>query len=133
MLSLIFPHQQHGEGIVVGSDYEIYKKVVLSGELKGTNMHDFNVIDSGETVLTLTRVPGNSTLEQSAAVGFDGNCSAGWEVSSHRNLSSSLREKCSRAKHILISLSGITGFQGAQCTRQRGALLLERTRLARTR
>lgn len=83
MLSLILPHERHREGVILGSDCKIYRSVDLSGELKGSNMHDLNVIDSGETVLTLTRLPGNSTIEQSAAVGFDGNCSTGWEVRSH--------------------------------------------------
>ncbi|KAK5168356.1 uncharacterized protein LTR77_006926 [Saxophila tyrrhenica] len=79
MLSLIFPHKQHGEGVVLDNNYSIYTAVDLLGELKATNMHDFTVVDDGERALTLSHVPGKSTIGQSKAVGFDGNCSAGWE------------------------------------------------------
>lgn len=85
MLSLIFPHDNHHEGVILDSSYNLYSAVDLRGKLRETNMHDFTVVDDGQRALTLSNVPGKSTIEQSRVIGFEGNCSAGWEVSQEIN------------------------------------------------
>jgi hypothetical protein len=79
MLSLIFPHDPHHEGVVLDNNYEVYKTVDLRGELGDSNMHDFVVIEDGANALTLSHVKGPATVEQSKAIGFDGECRAAWK------------------------------------------------------
>jgi len=42
-------------------------------------MHDFTVVDDGEHALTLMKVPGLSSIAESSAVGYHGECNATWE------------------------------------------------------
>lgn len=79
MLSLIFPHDNNREGVILDNNYEILKSVDLRGDLKQSNMHDFTVVDNGANALTLDNDPGPASKEQSRVVGFEGNCKAAWE------------------------------------------------------
>lgn len=78
-LSLIDPQDEHKGGVILDNAYEIQHTVDLRGDLENTNMHDFTVVDNGTHALTLTKVPGGSSEEESEAVGFEGECKAGWE------------------------------------------------------
>ena len=79
MLSLIDPHNEHAEGVILDDSYSTYAAVNLLGNLSQSNMHDFTVADDGATALTLMNDHGPSTLEQSLVIGYNGTCRAGWE------------------------------------------------------
>ena len=79
MLSLILPHAENAEGVILDNRYEVYKNLDLTGDKKKSNMHDFTIVDDGEVALTLSDVEGRSTLEQSKAIGWEGRCKAHWE------------------------------------------------------
>lgn len=79
MLSLINPHDEHAEGVILNNAYETHATVNLLGNLSQSNMHDFTVADDGATALTLMNDRGPSTLSQSRLIGFNGTCNAGWE------------------------------------------------------
>ncbi len=78
-LSLIDPAAEHHAGVILDERYEIVNTVDLRGDLDTTNMHDFTVVDNAAHALTLTRVPGEATREESLEVGFNGICQTGWE------------------------------------------------------
>ena len=78
-LSFIDPADPQKGGIILNNSYEVQHTVNLRGDLKKTNMHDFTLVDEGKHVVTLTHLHGKASVEESAAVGFDGECNALWE------------------------------------------------------
>ncbi|KAK3703323.1 hypothetical protein LTR37_014535 [Vermiconidia calcicola] len=88
-MTVIF--EDEATGMILDSNYEISQSVDMLGQVlpqwlldqidgsRGTNMHDFNLIHDGKRVLMLTKVWENATREESAAVGFDGECTAKWQ------------------------------------------------------
>ena len=88
MASLIFRKDE--DGVIFDSNYQVHKTVDMVGEMpqwllnalgdeRKTNMHDFNVIANGTRALVLTKVFENATIEESHAIGFEGNCTAKWQ------------------------------------------------------
>ena len=88
MASLIY--RQDEDGVIFDNTYSVHKTVNMVpyipkwildilGDERKTNMHDFNVIANGSRVLMLTKVFENATIEESRAIGFDGNCTAKWQ------------------------------------------------------
>lgn len=79
------------EGVIFDSSYQFNATVDMVGFMpqwlrdslgageRLTNMHDFNVIDDGKRILMLTKVWENATVEESKAIGFNGNCTAKWQ------------------------------------------------------
>lgn len=89
MASLISRKDEYAT--IFDNTYQVHQTVDMVGFLpqwlldaldekeKLTNMHDFNVIDDGKRVLMLTKVFENATIEESHAIGFEGNCTAKWQ------------------------------------------------------
>lgn len=84
-------YTDHANGLILDRHYNTNQTVDMFGmELPQwlldqighhhtTNMHDFNVIDDGKRAVMLTKVYENATLEESRAVGFNGECTAKYQ------------------------------------------------------
>ncbi|KAK5168776.1 uncharacterized protein LTR77_006085 [Saxophila tyrrhenica] len=82
MLSIIAPHE--GKAFLFDSTYQLQHEIFLGPESLrmdevSLNVHEFATVDDGTRALHLTREPRKTSRENSKAVGYDGECYAGFD------------------------------------------------------
>ena len=71
-LTMMYPVE--GLGYIFDNHYEIVEKVPVGITGVTLNMHEFNFVENGKTLLLLKRNTTHATKEMSKATGYDGEC-----------------------------------------------------------
>ena len=71
-LTMMYPVE--GLGYIYDNRYELVEKVPVGETGVTLNMHEFNFVENGKTLLLLKRNTTHATKEMSAKTGYDGEC-----------------------------------------------------------
>lgn len=77
--SLTMIHATEGLGYIFDKHYEQVDQIALGITGEAFNMHEFNFVGKGATLLSLKRSSGYASKEASQKIGFDGQCHVTFE------------------------------------------------------